>query len=103
MIESKDVIILVLSAMCLTCAVLEFACLRDPDIPDNTLSTIGRRLAIVGWLFFCGRLIQVSLEDFTPNIPLLSCLAFFCLALGNIVRCVNRLNLPCEEFRKPVQ
>lgn len=87
--------IALLASMCLVCAVLEFACLRDPEIPDNALSIIGRRLAIAGWLFFCGRLTQIVIEDGT--IPLISSIAFGFLALANIVRCVNRLNLPRTE------
>jgi hypothetical protein len=89
----------ILIILCIVAAVLEFACLRDPSIPDNALSLVGRRLLIAGWLLLCVRFSWVLMEGQFERINTVAVLGIAFIALANIIRCSNRLVL--TDFYNP--
>lgn len=80
-----------LIVLSLLAASLEFACLRDPGVPDNQMSLICRRLGIAGWLFFSARFFYLIWVN--ESVHWLSVLGFSFIALSSIIRCANRLNM----------
>lgn len=80
--------------LCVLAAVLEFACLREPNIPDNQLSIAGRRILIAGWALMSVRLSWMFMDGRPETTPSdLGLLALAMIAFANVVRCANRIVL----------
>lgn len=87
----RQVALIFLISIALLAAALEFACLRDPTIPDNAMGLICRRIGIAGWLFFSGCFAYHDVRDM--ELYWLSVIGFSFVALSSIMRCANRLNM----------
>lgn len=83
----------ILIILCLVAAVLELACLRDPAIPDNDLSLVGRRLLIAGWTLLVLRFSWMLTQGLIDHINTVAVLGIAFVSIGNIIRCANRLVL----------
>jgi len=89
--------LVLLAALCLIAALLEYVCMRCREIPDNSVSLIVRRLSICAWIFFAARFIQLLIDG--GSVYWLSMIAFTVLSVSNILRCVNRLLIVDEDFQ----
>ena len=86
------VLILLLIVLCLAAALLEYACLRDPHIPDNTISLVGRRLRIAAYSMLAVRM-SWMIADMPPVVSPVSIIALLLLAGSDLIRCSNRLTM----------
>ena len=92
----NTLLILCLLAACVSAAVLEARCMRDPCIPDNPLSMAGRRIKIVGYLILGLRFGDLLITGTTVYAP--AGLALLMVAFSDCIRCANRLALPASAM-----
>lgn len=90
--------LLIVTILCFAAAYLEWRCMKSTCIPDNDLSMAGRRIKIVGYLFFAFRFVALMVEG--EEVFVLSLLALGLIALSDVVRCANRLHLPTMEMQR---
>ena len=93
--------LLFLILLCGLVIVLEFACLRDPHIPDNHLSVVGRRLRMLGYGYFAIRFAYLIVTD--DDLHWVSVIAFAAIGISDVIRCSNRLHMAIDEITTGIE
>lgn len=86
-----SVFALIVALACALAALLEIACMREPSIPDNALSLVGRRILVAGLLLLFVRLTWLVGMGEAEHVNPIGMLGIGFVALANVIRCANRL------------